>query len=163
MLYNLISYSLCDGRVLITGCSGLAIISAFPIKHSEFHEYYWKGTIWDGEALAGKNEWKIERKIKNVFIYFALLGKGVGRVQIQPQANLTVDLFVTHTIADSGTTMANNSWYRIKQVEELMDKHVKQSKADAIILGGDFNVSLDAKKLNMGNKIILQKLLKLFL
>ena len=78
------------------------------------------------------------------FLWFS--GKGVGRVQIQPRANLTVDLFVTHTIADSGTTMANNSWYRIKQVEELMEKHVKQSKADAIILGGDFNAAPDMKR-----------------
>ena len=63
MLYNHISYSLCDGRVLITACSGLAIISAFPINHSEFHEYYWKGTIWDGEALAGMNELKNQKYI----------------------------------------------------------------------------------------------------
>ena len=46
-------YSFCDGRVLITQCSGLAIISIYPIKTFEFHQYTWKGTIWDGEALAG--------------------------------------------------------------------------------------------------------------
>lgn len=56
--------SFCDGRVLITQCSGLAIISIYPIKTFEFHQYTWKGTIWDGEALAGK---------------------GVGRIQIEPQ------------------------------------------------------------------------------
>jgi len=108
----------CDGRVLITECSGLAIISAYPIKEIEFHQYTWKGTIWDGEAVAGK---------------------GVGRVQIEPKANTTVDLFVTHTIADSGTKMANNTWYRVKQVEELMENYIKKSTADAVILGGDFN------------------------
>ena len=95
---------------------------------------------------------------------------------------MTIDLFVTHTIADSGTTKANNTWYRyklttyllffktflwsysfstknnfsyqifiknkdlssyttfrVKQVEELMDSFIKNSKADAVILGGDFN------------------------
>jgi len=110
--------SLCDGRVLITECSGLAIISRHPIKEAEFTMYTWKGTIWDGEDLAGK---------------------GVGRVRIEPMANTTVDVFVTHTIADSGTKMANNTWYRVKQVEELMESHVKKSTADAVILGGDFN------------------------
>ena len=43
----------CDGRVLVTECSGLAIISAYPLKEVEFHQYTWKGTIWDGEDLAG--------------------------------------------------------------------------------------------------------------
>jgi len=107
----------CDGRVLITECSGLAIISAYPFKDIEFHEYTWKGKIWDGEALAGK---------------------GIGRVRIEPKPNTTVDVFVTHTIAD-GTTMYNETWYRIKQAEELVESYLKKSTADAIILGGDFN------------------------
>ena len=47
-------FSLCDGRVLITECSGLAVISRYPIKESQFTMYTWKGTIWDGEDLAGK-------------------------------------------------------------------------------------------------------------
>ena len=47
------NFRTCDGRVLITECSGLAIISAYPLKEVEFHQYTWKGTIWDGEALAG--------------------------------------------------------------------------------------------------------------
>ena len=68
------------------------------------------------------------------------LGKGVGRIQIEPNQDLTVDVFVTHTIADgSESVIGNNTWHRIKQVEELMEKHVRTSKADAIILGGDFN------------------------
>ena len=29
--------------------------------------------------------------------------------------------------------------FRVKQVEELMDSFIKNSKADAVILGGDFN------------------------
>ncbi len=45
--------SVCDGRALITGCSGLAIISKLPILNSSFEEYTYKGSIWDGEALAG--------------------------------------------------------------------------------------------------------------
>ena len=45
---------MCDGRVLITECSGLAVISKYPITESQFTMYYYKGTIWDGEDLAGK-------------------------------------------------------------------------------------------------------------
>ena len=63
----------------------------------------------------------------------------MGRVRIEPMANTTIDIFVTHTIADSGTKMANNTWYRVKQVEELMEKHVKMSTADAVILGKTVN------------------------
>ena len=68
------------------------------------------------------------------------LGKGGGRILIEPKQGLTVDVFVTRTIADgSESAIGNNTWHRIKQVEELMEKHVRTSKADAIILGGDFN------------------------
>ena len=66
-------------------------------------------------------------------------GKGVGRVRIEPRLGLMIDVFVTHTIADSGTTMYNNTWARIKQVEELMDSYILKSTADVVILGGDFN------------------------
>ena len=106
--------SVCDGRVLITGCSGLAVISRYPFVEKSFTQYTYKGSIWDGEALAGK---------------------GVGRVRIQPKPDVFIDVFVTHTIADSGTTMYNNSWARIKQVEELMDSYILKSDADAVILG----------------------------
>ena len=102
----------------MTECSGLAIISTYPMKEVEFHQFTLKGTIWDGEALQGK---------------------GVGRVRIEPRPNTTVDVFVTRTIADRGTEMTNNTWYRVKQVEELVDGYLKKSTADAIILGGDFN------------------------
>ena len=110
--------SWCDGRADIFECSGLAIISRYPFKEKEFHQYTWKGSIWDGEWFAGK---------------------GIGRVRIEPKPNLTIDVFVTHTIADSGITVYNNTYARIKQVEELMDSYILKSTADAVILGGDFN------------------------
>ena len=44
----------CDGRVLISKCSGLAVVSRYPFTQIEFNEYTWKGSIWDGEAFAGK-------------------------------------------------------------------------------------------------------------
>ena len=83
--------------------------------------------------------------------FFIFSGKGIGRVRIEPKPNTTVDVFVTHTIAD-GTKMANETWYRIKQAEELVDSYLKKSTADAIILGGDFNAP---PILNPGMKTIL--------
>ena len=80
-------------------------------------------------------QWRSNPKPFKILVYIS--GKGVGRIQIEPQKNLTVDIFVTHTIADSGTTLANNTWYRVKQAEELIEKYVKKSKADATILGKD--------------------------
>ena len=116
--FRQLSSGTCDGLVLTTECSGLAIISTYPLKEVEFHQFTLKGKIWDGEALQGK---------------------GVGRVRIElARPNATVDVFVTHTIAD-GKKMANETWYRVKQVEELVDRFLKKSTADVIILGGDFN------------------------
>ena len=58
-------FSYCDGRVLITDCSGLAIISVHPIVESEFHMYTWRGTIWDGEGLAGNFFFHLKLFLKN--------------------------------------------------------------------------------------------------
>lgn len=97
-------------------------------------------------------------KVAPFFTLVSFSGKGVGRVRIEPQANTTVDIFVTHTIADSGTTMANNTWYRVKQVEELMESYVKKSTADVIILGGDFNTP---PKMDVGQPYeIIQRFMK---
>ena len=70
--------------------------------------------------------------------YFAR--KGVGKVRIEPIKDLTVDIFVTHTAADPDPKHGyNNSYYRIRQVKEMMEKYVSKSTADVVILGGDFN------------------------
>ena len=117
--FRQLARKICDGRVLITNCSGLAIISAYPLKEVEFHQYTEKGSIWDGEAFAGK---------------------GVGRVRIEPGPNTKVDVFVTHLIAESTEKLKkHNNYFRIKQAEELVESYLKKSTADAIILGGDFN------------------------
>jgi len=112
--------SLCDGYVTPVRCSGLAIISKFPAKEIEFNKYTDQGNPGndDGE-------------------YFS--GKGAGRVQIWPLPNLKVDIFITHTIAEpSYNSSYNNSNIRKKQVRELMN-WISQSKADVVLLGGDFN------------------------
>ena len=67
--FRQLASKLCDGRALITECSGLAIISAYPLKEVEFHQYKWKGQLWDLEPLAGK---------------------GIGRVTIEPIPGLKV-------------------------------------------------------------------------
>merc|ERR1712062_38499 len=65
--------------------------------------------------------------------YFS--GKGVGRVSVSPKPGITIDVFVTHTISED-----NNYEIREKQADELLGL-VENSKADFIILGGDFNAS----------------------
>ena len=63
-------------------------------------------------------------------------------MQIEPKPYTTIDVFVTHTIADTKPNpihTVNETWYRVKQAEELVESYLKKSKADAIILGGDFN------------------------
>ena len=86
----------------------------------------------------------VSRKINNkqnlVIRQEVLAKKGVGRVRIEPSANLTIDIFVTHTAADPDPSHGyNNSYYRVRQVRELMDEYVTKSTADIVILGGDFN------------------------
>jgi len=106
------SNGFCDGEIAPDGCSGLAIVSKFPFIERSFHGYTVKGRVSDGEVLASK---------------------GVGKVRIEPFPGHIVDIFVTHTCASD-----DNSYYRQKQVKELVDI-VKQSQADFVILGGDFN------------------------
>ena len=66
-------FSYCDGRVLITDCSGLAIISVYPIVESEFHMYTWRGTIWDGEGLAGRHRYL--NFILELYMFFLIFSK----------------------------------------------------------------------------------------
>ena len=74
-----------------------------------------------------------------------MASKGVGRIRIRP-ANLTLSLevFVTHTVADPDPSFGyNNSYYRVKQVHQLVEQFLKSSDADAMLLGGDFNAAPD--------------------
>ena len=87
--YSDLEYGRCDGRVLPTGCSGLAIVSRLPIFETQFYKYRdcgdWSKVEIDGECFATK---------------------GVGRVRLatfghiwSDWPNITMDVFVTHTIA----------------------------------------------------------------
>ena len=61
-------------------------------------------------------------------------------MRIKVLHDVTVDVFVTHTIADPDPKHNyTNEYYRVLQVKELMEKYIKKSDADVILLGGDFN------------------------
>lgn len=121
--YNELSSGSCEGTLTPLWCSGLAVVSRYPMEEIEFTQYTQQGSfvkaLTDGEKFSGK---------------------GVGRVRIRPKEGVTVDIMVTHTIAEDG-----NAAIREQQVEELVEKHIKPSKADFVILGGDFNASPDSK------------------
>jgi hypothetical protein len=117
----------CDGRLAPTACSGLAIISRFPLIEVEFNSYTesgdWRKATIDGEWFARK---------------------GVGRVLLHPKEGVTMDVFVTQTCADPDPRLHNytNEWYRDNQVKELMESYIAKSKAEVVLLGGDFNFEM---------------------
>jgi len=123
----------CDGRIGPDGCSGLTVVSKYPIKEVEFYLYHICGNpskiFVDGECLASK---------------------GVGRIRLENPGNLTdvkLDVYITHTVAQPPSGHGyDNIYYRVKQVEQLVEEILKKSTADAIILGGDFNTGPDFKK-----------------
>lgn len=118
-----LALSTCDGRAGPEFCSGLAIISKFPLLEKEFNSYTYHG---DPLKMTVDGEW--------------LARKGVGRVRIEPMEGVKVDVFVTHTAADPDPSHGyNNSYYRDRQVKELMETYIMKSTADVVILGGDFN------------------------
>ena len=120
----------CDGRVGPEFCSGLAVISRFPLLEKEFNSYTYHGDI---AKMTIDGEW--------------LARKGVGRVRVSPMEGIQVDVFVTHTAADPDPSHGyNNSYYRDRQVAELMETYIKPAKGDVVILGGDFNAGPIKKK-----------------
>jgi len=103
----------CDGTIAPEFCSGLAVLSRFPIVDVEFTAFRESGDLlWDYE-------------------YF--LRRGVGRVGVEV-GGTAVDLFVT-----SLASMDYNYWYREHQANQLLEV-LARSTADCLVLGGDFNV-----------------------
>jgi len=104
----------CDGSIAPEFCSGLAVITKYPILDVEFTAFANSGDLlWDYE-------------------YF--LRRGLGRVRIEPKPGMSVDLYLT-----SLASMDYNYWYREHQADQLL-AIVKKSTADYTILVGDFNV-----------------------
>ncbi len=125
-----LALSTCDGRIAPTACSGLAVASKFPIKSKRFDSYTYHG---DAAKLAIDGEW--------------LARKGIGRVSIEPLPGVNVDVFITHTAADPDPSHGyNNSYYRVRQVKELMEDYIPKAEGDVVILGGDFNAGPDMEK-----------------
>ena len=100
------------------GCSGLAILSRWPFKEKNFTKFTQQGNF--GNQLKDGEYWA---------------GKGIGKVTVVPRDGMEIDVFVTHTISEE-----DNYQIREHQADELIDQ-IEKSKADFVILGGDFNAS----------------------
>ena len=118
--FRQLSLNSCDGIFSPWSCSGLAVVSLHNFTEVEFNSYGYHGyaskALIDGEILASK---------------------GVGRVRIMPAAsNTTVDVFVTHTVADPDPAHGyDNFEYRVLQIDELLKSYISKSNADLVILG----------------------------
>lgn len=112
--YFPLDFLCCDGSGTPSGCTGLAVVSKYPLKEIHITIYNDHGPMSGGEKMARK---------------------GFGRVLIEPAENTTVDLFITHTCASDEPA---DKVTRVNQVKQLL-KAVNNSKADFTFLGGDFN------------------------
>ena len=108
------------------GCSGLAIISKYPIVNAEFHKFgmFGHGYVWDGEAFGGK---------------------GFGVVRIFPSPKAKIDIYVTHLIAgcskqcdefldwieDISDYDNSNRQLRLVQTKQILE-HIDRSDADVV-------------------------------
>ena len=118
-------YNNATGNIAPLGCSGLVILSKFPLEEVEFLPFERRGGLitFDGEIL---------------------VQKGVGRARIHLPMNghtsLKIDLFTTHLVAYVGTKFRDwiNDKLRYKQALEL-HQMIENSDADIKILSGDFN------------------------
>jgi endonuclease/exonuclease/phosphatase family metal-dependent hydrolase len=129
----------------VSHSSGLAIVSRYNFSDVEFNTFTDHGdgakAFVDGEVLARK---------------------GVGRVRIDV-FNVSVDVFVTHTAADPDPVHGyNNSYYRVRQVRELMKSYVSKSTADIVILGGDFNAHPDTDEYGMVRDYMINSVQEIF-
>jgi len=104
----------CDGVIAPEFCSGLAVVSRFPILEVDFTAF----------AVSGDLLWDYE--------YF--LRRGLGRVRVEPIKGEKVDIYVT-----SLASMDYNYWYREHQAAQLVTLLAK-SDSDYLVLAGDFNV-----------------------
>jgi len=121
----------CDGVHTPVGCSGLVILSKFPIHSTNFKPFSERGSLlsFDGEIL---------------------VNKGVASARISVTSDLSIDVLNTHTAA-----FGYNSYYREIQVSEIV-REVQKSDAAFVILGGDLNYDL-----RQGNETSYEALMKI--
>ena len=90
--------STCEGELTPWDCSGLAVVTRLPHLQTEFRRFGARGA-WlatDGERWAGK---------------------GAGRVRVELRPGIQVDIFITHTAADTGHH--SNQFYRDQQIQQV--------------------------------------------
>ena len=99
-----------------------------------------------------------------------MVGKGVGMVRISPDDETNIDVFVTHTAADQECNLItciwyaqcpdyDNSYYRKRQVKQMMNL-VTKSNADIKIIAGDLNTRPKGRKqirfnFNLQNTLVI--------
>lgn len=108
----------CFGSYLPIGCSGLMIMSKYPIMDVALFPFKHRGSFWgfDGEIF---------------------VGKGVARARINWNG-FTVDVFTTHMISYTNHPNRDNTLFRYLQTLETA-KHINNSDADIKLFGGDIN------------------------
>ena len=121
----------CDGRVLPSFCSGLAIVSRYPfievrltwsikqavINFLIFRNSFWNthimGTYWSQMVNIGPEKAQVHEILTNWVILGTFLN--LGRARIAIRETFVVDLFVTHTCAVGNGY--SNAYYRTNQVK----------------------------------------------
>ena len=109
----------CSGRFYFPlGCSGVTVLSRYPIEFAEIRPFSVRGSFWnfDGEVL---------------------VKKGVVRARSRWKG-FVVDIFATHLISYTNNPNYDNTEYRYLQAEETA-RAIRHSNADIKIFGGDIN------------------------
>jgi len=108
----------CTDLYLPWGCSGLMILSRYPVEAVDFVPFAKRGSFWnfDGEIF---------------------VNKGVARARIRWKG-LAVDVFTTHLVSYTNNPNNDNSMYRRWQAAEAA-RYIDASNADVKLFGGDLN------------------------
>jgi len=108
----------CSSFILPLGCSGLTVLSKYPIVDVRLIPFTSRGNFWrfDGEIFVRK-------------------GLGVARILYD---DITIDVFTTHLV--SYTKADDNKLVRYMQAMETV-RLIAQSDADITIFGGDLNAT----------------------
>ena len=119
----------CRGIMKPKGCSGLAVISWYPIEHVYHEVFFQQG--WGEEFYT----------------------KGWAKIRIRPVKNMVVDLLDTHLCGVSFRPGRSNKKIHLGQAKQIL-KDVHKSHADFYIVGGDFNTYILSKSVGSYDKII---------
>lgn len=109
----------CTSFLLPIGCSGLAVLSKFPIIEAKLVPFTHRGNFWrfDGEIFVKK-------------------GVGVARILWHEK---TIDVFTTHMVSYFSKSLENKITRYLQAMETV--SLIALSDADIAIFGGDLNAS----------------------